>query len=41
MLRTSVSSLITHRCVVFVFASFFPTILAFILLLCYIDYGLK
>ena len=40
-LRTSISSLITHLCVVFVFASFFPTLLPFILLLCYYEYGLE
>ena len=38
---TSVSSSITHRYVVFVFTSFFPTLLAFILFLCYIEYGLE
>ena len=39
--RTSVSSSITHRCVGFVFASFFSTSLPFILLLCYHAYGLE
>ena len=39
--RTSVTSSITHRCVVFVFASFFPTLFPFILLLCYYEYGLE
>ena len=41
MLRTSVSSSIIHRYVVFVFASFFPTLLPFILLLCDYEYGLE
>ena len=40
-LRTSVSSLITHCCVVFVFASFFLTLFPFILLLRYYVYGLE
>ena len=35
--RASVSSSITHCYVVFLFASFFLTLLAFILLLCYIE----
>ena len=39
--RTSDSSSITHRCVVFVLALFFLTLLAFILLLCYIEYDLE
>ena len=39
--RTSVSSLITHRYVVFVFASSSTTLLPFILLLCYYEYGLE
>ena len=41
MPRISVSSLITHHCVIFVFASFFPTLLPFILLLCYYEYGVR
>ena len=39
--KTSVSSSITHRYVVFMFASFVPTFFPLILLLCYYDYGLE
>ena len=41
MPKTLVSSSITHRCVVFMFESFFPTFFPFILLLCYYEYGLE
>ena len=41
MSMTSVFSSITHHSVVFVCASFFPTLLPFILLLRYYEYGVR